>query len=179
VVKLREHLLGHHDEFMAHVLEPAVPGTNNLAERQIRSAVVARKTGGCNKTVSGALVHRVLASLLATVRQQGKRFLDLALPLWRQAQPAALEIGALPEVVEKGLQGGWPDLAPPGRLAGAPGRQRVAPPPGLGWGGAQADAKTRDGAAFAAAPISPRLLPTSVTMNVFATIWSVPPNRRR
>jgi transposase len=112
VVKLRNHLLNHHDEFLAHVFVPGTPGTNNLAEQQIRPAVISRKVGGCNKTVVGALVHMVLASLMATLRQQGKRFVELALPLWRSAGPVALDVGALPEVVEKELPEGWPELDP-------------------------------------------------------------------
>jgi transposase len=112
VVKLSAHLLDHHDEFMRHVLEPGVPGTNNLAQRQVRPAVVLRKTNGCNKTVMGALVHMVLASLMATARQQGKRFVDLALPLWRSVRPVALDVGALPEVVEKEREEDWPEMVP-------------------------------------------------------------------
>lgn len=112
VVKLRNHLLDHHEEFLRPVFEPEVPGTNNLGERQIRPAVVIRKTGGCNRSVVGALVHMVLGSLMASLRQQGKRFVDLALPLWRSAEPLALEIGALPEVVEAELEESWPALEP-------------------------------------------------------------------
>jgi transposase len=112
VVKLRNHLRSHHDEFMAHVFEPGTPGTNNLAEQQLRPAVISRKVGGCNKTVIGALVHMVLASLLASLRQQGKRFVDLALPLWRSPRPLALDIGSLPAVVAKELEEDWPSLAP-------------------------------------------------------------------
>jgi transposase len=111
VIKLREHLRGHHDEFLRHVFEPGTPGTNNLAERQIRPAVVMRKVGACNKSVVGALVHMVLASLMASLRQRGQRFLDLALPLWRAPTPVALDIGALPEVVVKEVEQGWPTMA--------------------------------------------------------------------
>jgi len=112
VSKLAEHLWGHRDEFMLHVQQPGVPATNNQAERQIRPAVLIRKTGGCNRAVTGALVHMVLASLMASLRQQGKRFVDLAVPLWRSAVPVALDIGALPVVVGKQLQETWPALNP-------------------------------------------------------------------
>jgi transposase len=112
VVKLRNHLMGHHDEFMAHVFEPGVPGTNNLGERQVRPAVIIRKMGGCNKGVAGALVHMVLASLTASLRQRGKRFVDLALPLWRARTPVALDIGSLPEVVAKEVEKSWPAMQP-------------------------------------------------------------------
>lgn len=111
VSKLAQHLWGHRDEFMRHVAEPEVPATNNQGERQIRPAVVARKIGGCNRTVSGALVHMVLASLMASLRQQGKRFVDLALPLWRSVRPVALAVEALPEVVEQELEQTWPELS--------------------------------------------------------------------
>jgi len=33
--------------------------------------VIVRKTGGCNRTARGARTHTVLASLLATAKQQG------------------------------------------------------------------------------------------------------------
>ena len=57
-------------------------------------------------------LETVLASLMASLRQQGKRFLDLALPLWRSPQPLAVDIGALPEVVPGQPQQDWPELSP-------------------------------------------------------------------
>jgi transposase len=112
VEKLSQHLWEHKEELMLHVKEPGVPATNDLAERQLRPAVVVRKAGGCNKTGSGALVHMVLASLMASLRQQGKRFVDLALPLWHSVEPVALDLEALPAVVEGELQQRWPQLSP-------------------------------------------------------------------
>jgi transposase len=52
-----------------------VEATNNRAERALRPAVLVRKTGGCNKTPRGARTHAVLASLLQTLRQQGRETL--------------------------------------------------------------------------------------------------------
>jgi transposase len=46
-----------------------VEATNNRAERMLRPAVIVRKTGGCNKTQTGARTHSVIASVLATARQ--------------------------------------------------------------------------------------------------------------
>lgn len=40
----------------------AVAPTNNAAERELRPAVVTRKTGGCNRTDAGAEAHAVLAT---------------------------------------------------------------------------------------------------------------------
>lgn len=51
--------------------EEAEP-TNNAAERALRPAVIVRKTGGCNKTASGARTHAILSSVLVTLRQQGR-----------------------------------------------------------------------------------------------------------
>lgn len=61
--KQRRHLF----TFLTH---EGVEATNNRAERAIRPAVIARKTGGCNKTHSGARTHAVLASILTTARHQ-------------------------------------------------------------------------------------------------------------
>jgi transposase len=91
VQRLRRHVLSHHDEFMRHLLVPGVPPTNDAAERMIRPSVIVRKVGGCNRTLRGALVHGVLASVMVSIRQRGKRFLELALALWRQATPEALD----------------------------------------------------------------------------------------
>ena len=49
----------------------AVPPTNNAAERELRPAVVVRKTGGCNRTGAGADAHAILASVLRTCQKQG------------------------------------------------------------------------------------------------------------
>lgn len=53
-----------------------VDATNNLAERDLRPAVISRKTQGCNKTVAGARKHAILASIIVTARKQGKAVTD-------------------------------------------------------------------------------------------------------
>jgi hypothetical protein len=58
-----------------------VEATNNRAERQLRPAVVTRKTGGCNRTASGAAAHAILMSVLATCRQRGMKILDYLIAL--------------------------------------------------------------------------------------------------
>ena len=52
--------------------------TNNLAERQLRPAVIRRKLSCGNKTRRGARTFEVLASLAATCRQRGEDFLQIA-----------------------------------------------------------------------------------------------------
>ncbi|HEX7049503.1 MAG TPA: IS66 family transposase [Longimicrobiales bacterium] len=55
--------------------QPGVEATNNRAERQIRPAVLTRKTGGCNRSPPGARTHEILASVLVTLRQQRRDIL--------------------------------------------------------------------------------------------------------
>lgn len=58
----------------------AVPATNNLAERQLRPAVISRKLSCGNKTQRGAETWQTLASLAATCRQTGQSLADLLAP---------------------------------------------------------------------------------------------------
>jgi hypothetical protein len=67
--KQRPHLL----TFLDH---PGVDPTNNLAERQLRPAVIARKLSCGNKTRAGAETFSVLASVAATCRQQSRSLTD-------------------------------------------------------------------------------------------------------
>jgi len=57
--------------------------TSNLAERQLRPAVITRKTNGCNRTDGGAEVHSILASILATCRQRAVPILDFLVAVQR------------------------------------------------------------------------------------------------
>jgi hypothetical protein len=94
--RLAKHLQKHRDEWFMFLYDPAIPPTNNHAERMIRPAVILRKLCGCNKTDVGAAVHAVMASLLVSCRQQGKRFVDLADRLFRMRTPAAIPLAVLP-----------------------------------------------------------------------------------
>lgn len=57
--------------------------TNNLAERQLRPAVITRKTSGCNRVADGAETHAILSSVLVTCRQQKRPILDYLVELQR------------------------------------------------------------------------------------------------
>jgi hypothetical protein len=57
--------------------KPGVEATNNLAERQLRPAVIARKISCGQRTWKGAQSWQVLASLAASARQTGQSFTDL------------------------------------------------------------------------------------------------------
>lgn len=56
---------------------PEVDATNNLAERQLRPAVISRKLSCGNKTEAGARTWEILTSLAATCQQTGTSFVDL------------------------------------------------------------------------------------------------------
>jgi transposase len=96
VYRLVKHVASHRAEWLVFLRDAEVPATNNHAERMIRPAVITRKVGGCNKTLKGAAVHGVLASLIASCRQQGRRFLDLCKRLWTGEGPQAIKISELP-----------------------------------------------------------------------------------
>ena len=66
--KQRDHLF----TFLDH---DGVEPTNNLAERQLRPAVIARKISCGNKTPKGARTWQILASLAATCAQRATSFI--------------------------------------------------------------------------------------------------------
>ena len=97
VRRLARHVAEHRDEWFRFLYDPEVPPTNNHAERMLRPAVICRKIGGCNKSLVGAGVHGVLASLAVSCKQQGKRFVDLARSLFRSPEPQAIPLEMLPD----------------------------------------------------------------------------------
>lgn len=80
-VRLAARLRKHRPDLLRFLYWEAVDATNNLAERQLRPAVITRKTGGCNRSASGARTHAILASVLATCRQQAVSILDYLIQL--------------------------------------------------------------------------------------------------
>jgi transposase len=68
--KQRNHLF----TFLYH---PEVEPTNNLAERQLRPAVITRKISCGNKTSHGAQTWQILCSIFTTLQQNGGNFLEL------------------------------------------------------------------------------------------------------
>jgi transposase-like protein len=74
--KVRLRLWKQRDHLFTFLDHAQVPATNNLAERQLRPAVIARKISCGNKTEKGALAWAVLASVAATCRQRGHSFIE-------------------------------------------------------------------------------------------------------
>lgn len=64
------------DHLFTFLYEEEVDATNNLAERQLRPAVIARKISCGNKTRKGADTWQRLSSLIETNRQQGHDNID-------------------------------------------------------------------------------------------------------
>jgi hypothetical protein len=75
--KVRLRLWKQRDHLFTFLERPEVPATNNLAERQLRPAVIARKISCGNKTDKGAAAWATLGSLAATRRQAGGSFIEL------------------------------------------------------------------------------------------------------
>jgi len=70
--------------------------TNNLAERQLRPAVIIRKTNGCNRSKGGAETHSILASVLVTARQHSIPILDYMVSVQRYGDTPLSLVAAPP-----------------------------------------------------------------------------------
>lgn len=75
--KVRKRLWKQRDHLFTFLDVQEVDATNNLAERQLRPAVIARKVSCGNKTPAGAKAWEVLTSLAATCAQTGESFATL------------------------------------------------------------------------------------------------------
>jgi transposase len=73
-----------------------VDATNNLAEREIRPAVIARKLSAGNRTEAGAETHAVLASVLRTCRRQGRDILQILGELLRAGSEHVIDLKGRP-----------------------------------------------------------------------------------
>jgi hypothetical protein len=69
---LSQRILRHLHELFVFVTDPAVSATNNLAERSLRPAVIARKISGGTRSPKGSATRMGLMSLLGTWAAQGK-----------------------------------------------------------------------------------------------------------
>ena len=90
--RLSNHLAHESPHLLTFVRQPAAESTNNRAERELRPAVVARKTWGGNRTDTGARTFESLASVLRTAHLQDQDSFDLLLPLLRSRTPFVLDL---------------------------------------------------------------------------------------
>ncbi|MBI3798190.1 MAG: IS66 family transposase [Deltaproteobacteria bacterium] len=69
-------LHGHKDEGLRFLTNPAVPFTNNQAERDMRMMKLKQKISGCFRAQTGAQTFAILRTVLSTARKQGWNILD-------------------------------------------------------------------------------------------------------
>jgi transposase len=74
---LIDRLNKHLDKFLAFALNPDVPFTNNLAERDIRMVKLKAKISGGFRTEKGAYVFARIKGVIATARKQNKNVLQV------------------------------------------------------------------------------------------------------
>jgi hypothetical protein len=82
-LRFARRLRKHRPHLLRFLYVEGLDATNNHAERQIRPAVIIRKTNGCNRANDGAETHEVLASVLVTCRQHNLPILDYMVSLQR------------------------------------------------------------------------------------------------
>jgi transposase len=92
--RLAKHLRHEQPWLFTFLKCPGIHATNNVAERAMRPAVIARKTWGGNRTETGAESQKILMSVLATCRQQGKDSFQRLTDLLRSPLPTLMDIVA-------------------------------------------------------------------------------------
>lgn len=91
--RLQNRFLKHWESLTTFLEEEDVPHHNNLCERQIRHNVILRNRSYQNRSEKGARAHKVLMSLIQTLRLQDKspvEFLKKAYLTHRQGNPTPL-----------------------------------------------------------------------------------------
>lgn len=83
---LAERITKHLSALFVFVEEPAVPPTNNAAERSLRHLVISRKISGGTRSPAGTATKMTLASLFGTWRLQGRNPLTECHALLTQSQ---------------------------------------------------------------------------------------------
>lgn len=79
--RLAKLLRQHREQLLRFLYDPAAAPTNAEAEREIRPAVVVRKTSACNRSPAAAATHAVLTSVIRTCRKHGQSFLQVTTEL--------------------------------------------------------------------------------------------------
>ena len=86
-LKFQKHLVRHQDELLTFLEVPGMAPSNNLAEQEIRPAVILRKISAGNRTLEGAYVHEHLASLSRTAQRNGIPLVTLLPQLLTSTDP--------------------------------------------------------------------------------------------
>jgi transposase len=97
--RLAKLLRKHRGSILGFLDHDGVAATNNLAEQEVRPAVIARKLSAGNRTEAGAEAHAVLASLLRTYRRQGRSILEGLTALLRHGPGHVLAFDHIPSMI--------------------------------------------------------------------------------
>ena len=81
--RFAKRLRKHREHLLRFLYVDELDATNNQAERQLRPAVITRKTTGCNRVAGGAEAHSILVSVLVTCHQRAIPILDFLVKLQR------------------------------------------------------------------------------------------------
>lgn len=82
----------YHPELFTFVADPAVPPTNNAAERALRPLVIARKISGGTRSLNGSHTRMMLQSVVATWDLRGLDPLSEMLALLRAPRTPLVEL---------------------------------------------------------------------------------------
>jgi transposase len=85
--RFAKRLRKHRPHLLRFLYVDELGAANNQAERQLRPAVITRKTAGCNRVANGAEAHSILASLLATCHQRAIPILDFLIKVQCAVEP--------------------------------------------------------------------------------------------
>lgn len=81
-------LLAHKAEVLSCLSNPAVPFSNNQAERDLRMVKVRQKISGCFRSIEGAEGFCIARGFLSTVRKQGRNIIEAIEQLYLPQQAA-------------------------------------------------------------------------------------------
>jgi transposase len=90
--RLAKHLRHEQSWLFTFLRCPGLDATNNAAEREMRPAVIMRKTWGGNRTEDGAEAQKMLMSVLRTCYRQGKDAFERIVQLLHSPVPIVLDI---------------------------------------------------------------------------------------
>lgn len=96
--RLAGRLRKHRNKLTTFLHKQEVEGTNNMAERALRPAVVMRKITGGSRSARGARSWSILTSVMRTAEQQGRDVLDTLKTLLK-AEWAGKNIGLLTDAM--------------------------------------------------------------------------------
>ena len=84
----------HRAQLLKFLYVEAVAPTNNAAERELRPAVIIRKTNGCNRSEAGAETHATVTSVLRTCRKHGHDFVEVVKRVLRHPERVVFDVAS-------------------------------------------------------------------------------------